>query len=50
MVLHNMCIDHGLLTELETTMDEPTPGIDYLQVPSENGILMREAIVTEFFQ
>ena len=50
MVLHNMCIDHGLLTELEATMDEPTPGIDYLQEPSENGILMREAIVTEFFQ
>ena len=50
MVLHNMCIDHGLLTELESTMDEPTPGIDYLQEPSENGIVMREAIVTEFFQ
>ena len=48
MVLHNMCIDHGLLTELETSMDEPTP--DYLQEPSENGILMRETIVTEFFQ
>ena len=50
MVLHNMCIDHGLLTELEATMDEPTPGIDYLQEPSENGIIMRETIVTEFFQ
>ena len=50
MVLHNMCIDHGLLIELETSMDEPTPGIDYLQEPSENGILMSEAIVTEFFQ
>ena len=48
MVLHNMCIDHGLLTELETSMDGPTPDIDYLQEPSENGILMRETIVTEF--
>ena len=52
MVQHNMCIDHGLLTELETwmKMDEPTPDIDYLQEPSENGILMRETIVTEFCQ
>ena len=49
MVLHNMCIDHGILTELETSMDEPTPDIDYLKEPSENGI-MRETIVTEFFQ
>ena len=41
---------HGLLTELETSMDEPTHDIDYLQEPSENGILMRETIVTKFFQ
>ena len=44
MVLHNMCIDHGLLTELETSMDEPTPEIDYMQEPSENGILIRETM------
>ena len=24
MVLHNLCIDHGILTELETSMDEPS--------------------------
>ena len=50
MVLHNLCINHGLLTEIETFVDEPTPDTDYLQEPSENGMLMRETIVTEFFQ
>ena len=48
MVLHNLCIDQGLLTELEPSMDEPTPDTDYLQESSENGILMRETIVTTF--
>ena len=50
MVLHNLCINHGLLIEIETFVDEPTPDTDYLQEPSENGMLMRETIVTEFFQ
>ena len=31
MVLHNLFINHVLLTEIETFVDEPTPDIDYLQ-------------------
>ena len=49
MVLHNMCINHCLLNELETSMNEPTLDTDSHQEPSENGILMEEIIVTEFY-
>ena len=50
IVLHNLCIDHSLLTELETSIDESTPDIDYLLEPSEDGILIRGTIKTQFFQ
>ena len=49
IVLHNLYIDHGLLTS-KKSMDEPTLDTNSLQEPSENGILMRETIVNEFFQ
>ena len=36
MVLHNLCIDNGLLAELEKLiLDEHTPDTDYLQEPSK---------------
>ena len=46
MVLHNMCISHGLLTNFE--MSDPTLDIVSPE-PSENGLIKRESIVSDFF-
>ena len=46
MVLHSMCFSHGLLTDFE--MSDPTLDIVPPE-PSENGLIMSEPIVSEFF-
>ena len=48
MVLHNMCISHSLFADFEMLMTDPIPDIVPPQ-PSENGLIMRESIISEFF-
>ena len=48
MVLHNMCISHGLLADFEMLVTDPTLDIVPPE-PSENGLIMRQSIVSDFF-
>ena len=46
MLLHNMCINHGLLMDIDID-EELTLDID-LPEPSANGVTMRQEIVSNF--
>ena len=47
MLLHNMCINHGLSTVIDI-IKEHSLDIDPLE-PSANGVIMRQEIVSNFF-
>ena len=48
MLLHNMCINHGLLTDID--IDEELTLDIHLPEPSANGVTMRQEIVSNFFE